>query len=163
MQVMMTDSRGTTMVMMNSEDSGWWLVCINVHVLQGSEFRSATKDMGLVQDPDIKDDIELYDGEKKRKYRRTRINLPPNSLLSYGGFVCVCQRDLDDIWFWGITHDLFVLREPLPCHSLFEARFDKIYHSSSFLDVSVLETISREPFPNNEELSDHHPVDARFK
>ena len=90
MQGMMTDSRGTTMVMMNSEDSGWWLVCINVHVLQGSEFRSATKDMGWVEDPDTEDDIEVYDGEKKRKYRRTRINLPPNSLLSYGGFVCVC-------------------------------------------------------------------------
>ena len=64
MQVMMTDSRGTTMVMMNSEDSGWWLVCINVHVLQGSEFRSATKDMGWVEDPDTEDDIEVYDGEK---------------------------------------------------------------------------------------------------
>ena len=79
MQGMMTDSRGTTMVMMNSEDSGWWLVCINVHVLQGSEFRSATKDMGWVEDPYTEDDIEVYDGEKNENTGGPKSTSPPTA------------------------------------------------------------------------------------
>ena len=159
-----TESSGTMMTMMNAEDVGRWFVRINGRVGRGIEFRSAAREMRWVEDPEPEDDVEGDGGGgATRKNGRPRIILPPDGLLSYGGFVRVYERELRDGKFWGIAHDLSVLGEPLPNRGLFGARFDRIYHSSSLSVVSVLDTVLTEPCPNGGEPSDHLPVAASFE
>jgi hypothetical protein len=75
----------------------------------------------------------------------------------------VYQKELSGGKFWGIAHDMQVLGDPLPDAGLFTSRFDRIYYNAqSMKPISVTDTTSNEPCPNDKEPSDHLPVAASF-
>lgn len=80
------------------------------------------------------------------------------------GFIEVYQKELSSGKFWGIAHDMQVLGEPLPNAGLFTSRFDRIYYNSqSITPVTIIDSTSDEPCPNEKEPSDHLPVGVSFR
>jgi hypothetical protein len=56
-----------------------------------------------------------------------------------------------------------VLGDSLPDAGLFTSRFDRIYYNSqSMTPVTITDTTSDEPCPNENEPSDHLPVAVSF-
>ena len=129
---------------------------INKHVGRGSEFRSAAKEMGYVE-PETNDDENSEQGEQRK------ITLPVDGILSLAGFLNVYQAELRAGKFWGISYDLKVMGEPLPDKGIFEARYDRMYCSSTLKVADILDTLSLVPCPNEVEPSDHLPVAATFE
>ena len=130
-----------------------WLVCINKRLQRGDEYRNAAIEMGYV-DPNPDDPWDV---------RKKRITMPEDGILTLSGFIAVYQKELSGGKFWGIAHDMQVLGEPLPDAGLFTSRFDRIYYNAqSIKPVSVIDTTSDVPCPNDKEASDHLPVSASF-
>jgi len=128
-----------------------------------------------------KDDNNNDNNENKKNTKETtsppkppppkpRIFLPPNGILTLEGFINVYQDELNAGKFWGIAHDLALLGEPLPTTTrhdeegglLFQARFDRIYHTHSIRLETILDTTSNQHCPSSTEPSDHLPVAAIF-
>ena len=130
-----------------------WLVRINKRLLRGDEYRNAAIEMGWV-DPNPEDPWEV---------RKKRVQIPEDGILTLSGFIKVYQKELSGGKFWGIAHDMQVLGDPLPDAGLFTSRFDRIYYNAqSMKPISVTDTTSNEPCPNDKEPSDHLPVAASF-
>jgi len=128
---------------MNLSDVERWLVAINGKVGRGTEFRNAAREMGWTSpDPEA------------------RIHLPAHGRLSEESFLKVYQAELSAGKFWGIAHDIAVLKELLPDKGVFSARFDRIYCSKALRPVAVLDVTSAVACPNEVEPSDHLPVAA---
>lgn len=149
-------SMGINGRVMDVNDVQKWLVDINKHVGRGSEFRSAAKEMGYVE-PETNDDENSEQGEQRK------ITLPVDGILSLAGFLNVYQAELRAGKFWGISYDLKVMGEPLPDKGIFEARYDRMYCSSTLKVAAILDTLSLVPCPNEVEPSDHLPVAATFE
>lgn len=139
---------------MNIDDVEKWLKRINLELGRGDEFREAARQMGWV-DPDPDPDASFAQ-------QKTRITLPRDGYLSLEGFINVYLKELNAGKFWGICHDMAVLGEPLPDNGVFQARYDRIYHSKAIRPVAVVDTCSEIPCPNPSEPSDHLPVAALF-
>lgn len=139
---------------MNVADVERWLLTINGKVGRGSEFREAAKQMGWKED--------LKCGEDEIPEEKSRIALPVDGVLTLAGFIAVYESELRGGKFWGIAHDLAVLGEPLPDPGVFQARYDRIYCSSSVQPTAVMHFSSSAPCPNEQEPSDHLPVAAAF-
>lgn len=142
---------------MSVSDVKRWLVDINKQVGRGSEFRTAAKEMGYKEPASEENDEETYLGKKQE------VTLPEDGILTLSGFLNVYLQELRGGKFWGIAYDLHVMGEPLPYKGVFEARYDRMYFSSSLSAIAVLDTLSAVPCPNNLEPSDHLPVAATFK
>ncbi|KAL9181355.1 hypothetical protein ACHAXT_010160 [Thalassiosira profunda] len=143
---------------MGKEDAERWLTIINLRVGRGTEFRNAAKCMGWV-DPTVDSGSE---SEAVAKDERPPIVIPDNGLLSFDDFVAVYLDELRQGKFWGIAWDLSALGEPLPVEGVFEARYDRMYCSSSLVAAAVLDTTSAIACPNKMEPSDHLPICASF-
>ena len=141
---------------MGKEDVERWLTVINLQVGRGSEFRSAAKFMGWV------DESEEEGGEKIDKKDRPPIIIPDDGILSLEDFISVYLDELRQGKFWGIAWDLAALGEPLPIQDVFRARYDRMYCSTALKPAVVLDTVSNEACPNANEVSDHLPVCASF-
>ncbi|MGK3743212.1 MAG: exonuclease III [Bacillariaceae sp.] len=130
-----------------------WLLCINKELGRGDEYRNAALAMGYI-DPNPDDPWEE---------RKNRITIPEDGVLSLSGFIDVYQKELSCGKFWGIAHDMQVLGDSLPDAGLFTSRFDRIYYNSqSMTPVTITDTTSDEPCPNENEPSDHLPVAVSF-
>jgi exonuclease III len=130
-----------------------WLLKINRELNRGDEFRNAAKAMGFI-DANPNDPWEV---------RKKRLQLPDNGILTREGFIEVYQKELSGGKFWGIAHDMELLGDPLPDKGVFMSRFDRIYYNDqSIQPVTVLDTVSGVPCPNDKEPSDHLPVAAVF-
>ena len=130
-----------------------WLVRINKRLQRGDEYRNAAIEMGWV-DPNPEDPWEV---------RKKRVQVPDDGVLTLSGFINVYQKELSGGKFWGIAHDMQVLGDPLPDAGLFTSRFDRIYYNAQSMQaVSVTDTLSENPCPNDIEPSDHLPVAASF-
>ena len=130
-----------------------WLIRINKRLQRGDEYRNAAIEMGWV-DPNPEDPWEV---------RKKRVQIPEDGVLTLSGFINVYQKELSGGKFWGIAHDMQVLGDPLPDAGLFTSRFDRLYYNAQSMKVvSVTDTISNKPCPNDEEPSDHLPVAASF-
>ena len=134
---------------MGKEDVERWLTVINLQVGRGSEFRSAAKFMGWVDESEDKKD-------------RPPIIIPDDGILSLKDFISVYLDELRQGKFWGIAWDLAALGEPLPIQDVFRARYDRMYCSTALKPAVVLDTVSNEACPNANEVSDHLPVCASF-
>jgi len=144
-------------LVMNCTDVERWLTTINRQVGRGDEFRNAAKEMGWVEPS-----MDSGDNDVQDKSTKSRIELPRNGVLTLQGFQNVYQSELQRGKFWGIAHDLSVLGEELPNAGLFEARFDRMFHSAPLYPASVLDTIATTPCPSESEPSDHLPIAASF-
>ena len=130
-----------------------WLIQINKRLKRGDEYRNAAIAMGWI-DPNPDDPWEV---------RKKRVQIPEDGILTLSGFIEVYQKELSGGKFWGIAHDMQVLGEPLPDDGLFTSRFDRIYYNAeSMKPISVTDSTSNEPCPNDKEPSDHLPVAASF-
>ncbi|CAJ1940172.1 unnamed protein product [Cylindrotheca closterium] len=138
---------------MTKQEVEHWLETINLRLNRGDEFRSAAKHMGWV-DPNPEDSYEV------QKYR---VQIPDDGVLTLEQFTDVYQQELSRGKFWGISHDMAVLGDPLPDDGVFEARYDRMYCSAALEPVAVLDTVSKVSCPNSNEPSDHLPVAATFK
>jgi len=145
---------------MNKQDVERWLIDINQQVGRGSEFRTAAKEMGWTEPVVPADDDSANSDQKVEK---PRIFLPEDGVLSLQGFLNVYSGELRGGKFWGINYDLAIMGEALPDIGVFQARYDRIYCSSSLVPTAVLDTISKTPCPNEIEPSDHLPVAASFQ
>ena len=145
------DSPGCKMTKADVEE---WLTIINGRVGRGTEFRNAAKLMGWQEPPSDPDE---------QKEDRPSIVIPDDSILTYSDFVTVYLDELRQGKFWGIAWDLAKLGEPLKVSGVFQARYDRMYFSSSLAPTAVLDTISIVPCPNRIEPSDHLPVCASFE
>jgi hypothetical protein len=161
-------ARGTTSSENNSEpavmtvaDVKRFLVIINGEVGRGSEFREAARQMGFIEG-DSKATGKSPDNDENGEDDRVVFSLPVQGVLTLEGFLKIYQDELTHGKFWGIAHDLAVLGEPLPNVGVFQARYDRIYHSSSIKPISVISYESDTPCPNEKEPSDHLPVTAAF-
>ena len=139
---------------MNIDDVEKWLKRINLELGRGDEFREAARQMGW-QDPNPDSDASFAK-------QKTRITLPRDGYLSLEGFINVYLKELNAGKFWGICHDMAVLGEPLLDNGVFQARYDRIYHSKAIRPVAVVDTRSEVPCPNPSEPSDHLPVATLF-
>ena len=153
-----SSSGEATQMQMGKADVERWLTIINLQVGRGTEFRNAAKFMGWV-DPSL--DSDDSDG-KPNKAERPPIVIPDDGILSYDDFVAVYLDELNQGKFWGIAWDLAALDEPLPVDGVFQARYDRMYCSSSLFPAAVLDTISYVACPSKSEPSDHLPVCATF-
>ena len=133
-----------------------WLITINGELGRGDEYREAAKQMGWTNpNPDEK---------LSKEEEKALIQLPSDGVLSFEGFVAVYQKELQAGKFWGVAHDMAVLGDPLPNVGNFEARYDRMYYTSTSLKpVAVVDTTCSQPCPNANEPSDHLPVAACFK
>lgn len=136
---------------MDVKDVERWLLDINKQVGRGSEFRTAAKEMGYVEQ------------ETNENGEKPKITLPMDGILTLTGFLNVYQSELRAGKFWGISYDLKVMGEPLPDIGIFEARYDRMYCSSKLNVAAILDTLSSIPCPNEIEPSDHLPVAATFQ
>ena len=149
----------STVAVMTAADVESFLIHINGEVGRGSEFREAARQMGggasshVVKNPE---DDEIANDDAGV------MSLPADGILTLDGFLKIYQDELMHGKFWGIAHDLAVLGEPLPNAGVFQARFDRIYHSSSIQTAAVISFTSEHPCPNEKEPSDHLPVAAAF-
>ena len=150
-------SGGKLQKLMGKADVERWLTIINLRVGRGSEFRTAAKFMGWIE-PVIESDEE----KKVDKGKRPPIVIPEDSTLTFDNFVGVYLDELRQGKFWGIAWDLAALGDPLEVNGVFQARYDRMYCSSSLMPAAVLDTISNTACPNNSEPSDHLPVCASF-
>ena len=150
-------SGGKLQKLMGKADVERWLTIINLRVGRGSEFRTAAKFMGWIE-PVIESDEE----KKVDKGKRPPIVIPEDSTLAFDNFVGVYLDELRQGKFWGIAWDLAALGDPLDVNGVFQARYDRMYCSSSLMPAAVLDTISNTACPNNSEPSDHLPVCASF-
>lgn len=151
-----SSDQSTDQMQMGKEDVERWLTVINLQVGRGSEFRSAAKFMGWV------DESEKEGGEKIDKKNRPPIIIPEDSILTFEDFISVYLDELRQGKFWGIAWDLAALGEPLPIEDVFQARYDRMYCSTALTPAVVLDTVSDEACPNSNEVSDHLPVCASF-
>ncbi len=163
-----SDDDGSSMVM-SCADVERWLIDINGRVGRGSEFRKAAREMGWVEPEitpttavDSSDDNEEKTNEKSES-KKARITLPNDGILTLQGFIHVYEDELHQGKFWGIAHDLAVMKEPLPDKGIFQGRYDRMYFSSAIKPTCVLDTISNVPCPNEKEPSDHLPIAATFQ
>jgi hypothetical protein len=140
-----------------------YLVAVNGKVGRGSEFREAVRQMELsteaAEDPS---GVQQDDGSIWNDDENENAALPSGGLLTLNGFLNIYQSELVHGKFWGIAHDLTVLGESLPNVGVYEARFDRIYHSSALQTRAVIDFCSSVPCPNKNEPSDHLPVAAAF-
>mmetsp|Transcript_39057 Transcript_39057/g.94466 ORF Transcript_39057/g.94466 Transcript_39057/m.94466 type:complete len:439 (-) Transcript_39057:1520-2836(-) len=141
---------------MTYDDVEKWLLIINKRLCRGDEYRNCAIEMGYV-DPS-EDQSESWEVRKKR------ICIPDDGVLTLDGFIRVYQKELEGGKFWGISHDMNILGDPLPDKGLFCSRYDRIYFNSQSLALTaVVDTLSTRPCPNDEEPSDHLPVAASFR
>jgi hypothetical protein len=147
---------------MNVSDVEQYLVAINKELGRGSEFREAARQMGWESEIENGGNIQAEDEEKNNETERLRITLPPDGVLTLDGFLNIYESELQHGKFWGIAHDLAVLDEPLPIKGIFQARFDRIYHSAALTTRAIITFHSSEACPNSNEPSDHLPVAAAF-
>jgi endonuclease/exonuclease/phosphatase family metal-dependent hydrolase len=141
-------------VIMSRKDVEEWLIQINGSIGRGDEFREAARQMGW--QPSLQKDVIVSNDEKQQ------ITLPTDGVLDLEGFIAVYQNELSRGKFWGISHDLAILGEPLEDLGLFAARYDRMYCSASLQPISILDFPCQKPCPNSEEPSDHLPVTACF-
>lgn len=159
---------GTTRIDDNSDvsvmtvaDVEHFLVLINGEVGRGSEFREAARQMGFIeQKSDVVGAISVND--ENGDDNRVVYSLPLGGFLTLEGFLKIYQEELRHGKFWEIAHDLAVLGEPLPNVGVFQARYDRIFHSSALRPTAVISYVSHDPCPNEKEPSDHLPVAAAF-
>lgn len=146
-----TTKEGTKV--MNVEDVEAYLIAINRQVGRGSEFREAARQMGWKEDGATS---RTGDG-------KPRIELPQDGLLTLEGFVQIYEAEIRQGKFWGIAHDLAVLKEPLPDAGVFRSRLDRMYCSSAIRPAAVMDFVCDTICPNDKEPSDHLPVAASFQ
>ena len=146
---------------MNIADVEQYLIDINKKLCRGSEFREAARQMGWRADIEEGNSIQ-DDAENTIDRETTSFSLPKDGVLTLDGFINIYESELQLGKFWGIAHDLAVLGEPLPLIGIFQARFDRIYHSTALRTTAVIDFTSNEPCPNAKEPSDHLPVAASF-
>ncbi|KAL7534215.1 hypothetical protein ACHAXR_009884 [Thalassiosira sp. AJA248-18] len=139
-----------------------WLTAINLRVGRGTEFRNAARFMGWVEPPSLESEDSGGESKKVDKSDRPPIFIPDDGILTYDDFVGVYLDELRQGKFWGIAWDLSTLGEPLLVNDVFQARYDRMYCSSSLMPVAVLDTTSDVACPNKSEPSDHLPVCASF-
>ena len=151
----------TESVVMKVVDVEKYLTVINKKIGRGSEFREAARQMGWKAETDAWKDVH-GDDENAADMEKIKITLPQDGVLTLDGFIKIYESELQQGKFWGIAHDLVVLGEPLPTIGIFQARFDRIYHSTAIKVNSVIDFTSDEPCPNAKEPSDHLPVTASF-
>ena len=133
-----------------------WLITINGELGRGDEYREAAKQMGWTN--------PNPDEEISKEEEKALIELPSDGVLTFEGFLAVYQKELEAGKFWGVAHDMAVLGDPLPNVGNFEARYDRMYYTSTSLQpVAVVDTTCSQPCPNAKEPSDHLPVAACFK
>lgn len=163
--VPVVQSDGVSRMQMGKSDAERWLALINLQVGRGSEFRTAAKSMGWVA-PQVEsesDDENKKNNDAKKKAERPPIVIPDDGILSLEGFKDVYLDELRQGKFWGIAWDLARLGESLPVQDVFEARYDRVYCSSSLRPVAVMDTVSTLSCPNKAEPSDHLPVAVSFQ
>jgi hypothetical protein len=136
-----------------------WLIQINGRLGRGDEYRNAALEMGWIDTLVDDDDNNAPSWEERKR----RIQLPTDGVLTLSGFINVYRKELEGGKFWGIAHDMAVLGDPLPDLGLFQARYDRIYHSAALVPTAVLDTLSDKPCPNEQEPSDHLPVAVSFQ
>lgn len=150
-------------LVMNKGDVEKWLVDINHQVGRGSEFRTAAKEMGYTEPEEKENNDNDKSEQQEKKKEKPRIFIPENGILTMDGFLNVYRGELRGGKFWGIASDLAVMGEMLPNIGVFEARYDRMYCSTSLQTTALIETISKVPCPNDIEPSDHLPIGASFK
>jgi hypothetical protein len=154
-------SSTTESVVMTLADVEKYLTDINKKCGRGSEFREAARQMGWKEEAETQNNPQNED-ENASDREKSAIALPRDGVLTLDGFINIYQSELQQGKFWGIAHDLAVLGEPLPSVGLFQARFDRIYHSVAVKVNAVIDFTSDEPCPNANEPSDHLPIAASF-
>ena len=75
--------------------------------------------------------------------KKPRIFIPDDGILTLQGFLNVYSGELQGRKFWGINYDLAIMGEMLPDIGIFQARYDRMYCSSSLVPTAVLDTISK--------------------
>mmetsp|Transcript_33586 Transcript_33586/g.77475 ORF Transcript_33586/g.77475 Transcript_33586/m.77475 type:complete len:455 (-) Transcript_33586:300-1664(-) len=140
---------------MGLSDVKRWLTDVNLQLGRGSEFRAAAKEMGWTEPPATQSTSETQSS-------RTRIVLPEDAILTNSGFRNVYEKELRQGKFWGIAHDLAIMEEPLMEVGVFQARYDRMYYSSSLDTVAIIDSVCDIPCPNDIEPSDHLPLAATF-
>lgn len=157
------DTTTTTAVVMTRADVERWLTLINGRVGRGNEFREAARQMKRQMAPSpvppVDDGASSAAGANGSNSITT---LPPDGVLTLEGFLHVYRSELRGGRFWGIAHDLAVLRDPLPITGSYTARYDRLYASSSVRTAAVMDFASSRPCPNDAEPSDHLPIAASF-
>jgi hypothetical protein len=150
---------------MNVNDVEQYLKLINKELGRGSEFREAARQMGWIPGTSASKNDGIVDvdlGNEDESEPQQRISLPPEGVLTLNGFIQIYESELQSGKFWGIAHDLALLGEPLPNIGIFQARFDRIYHSGALKTSVVIDFSSTNPCPNENKPSDHLPVAAAF-
>jgi hypothetical protein len=158
-----TSSENNSVVsVMTMADVERFLIVINGEAGRGSEFREAAGQMGFLGGASTAAVNNNLENDEKGNEDGVVFSLPVEGLLTLEGFLKIYQDELSHGKFWGIAHDLAVLGDPLPNVGVFQARYDRIYHSSSIKPISIISYISNAPCPNVKEPSDHLPVAAAF-
>jgi hypothetical protein len=148
-------------VVMQLTDVEKYLTIINKEIGRGSEFREAARQMGWKEETDARSSAP-DDDENTADVEKINISLPQDGFLTLDGFIKIYESELQQGKFWGIAHDLALLGEPLPQIGVFQARFDRIFHSVALKVNAVIDFTSDNPCPNANEPSDHLPVTASF-